>query len=160
MDVDTPVANTSAARAATSVPRNGPAPAPRTVVATAPAAAPATTPATAPATTPVPVPVTAPAAVSAPASRGGTRPPPITSRTSEIRQIRPHHTLLHRSAAREVNRLPIQRGRIPRSQSATRGASHRRGTSFRHRQPGPPPRRSTGLSSVVATLQQLQRRLG
>ncbi|XP_050340765.1 uncharacterized protein LOC126767246 [Bactrocera neohumeralis] len=195
MDVDTPVA---AARAATNVLRNGPAPAPRTVVATAPAAAPATTPATAPTTTPVPVPATSPAAVPAPAPRGGTRPPPTTSRTSEIHQIkcpicrRPHrlhhcgifrgmrpvqrqqvaqahghcHNCLSHthvtaaSRAREVNRLPIQRGRIPHSQSATRGASHRRGTSLRHRQPGPPPRRSTGLSSVVATLQQLQRLLG
>ncbi|XP_039968181.1 uncharacterized protein LOC120779898 [Bactrocera tryoni] len=72
----------------------------------------------------------------------------------------PHHTLLHRSAARELTRPAIQHGRIPRFQPASRGAPQRSGTSLRRRQPGPPPRRSTGLSSVVATLQQLQRLLG
>ncbi|XP_039969736.1 SH3 domain-binding protein 1-like [Bactrocera tryoni] len=149
MDVDTSVVTTPTARA-TNAPRTVPTPAPRTMVAT--------TPATAPATTPAPVPATASAAVLQSAPRGGTRPPPTPSRTTET--LRPHHTLLHRSAAREVNRPPIQRGRIPRFQSAARGAPQRGGTSLRRRQAGPPPRRSTGLSSVVATLQQLQRLLG
>ncbi|XP_039968916.1 cyclin-dependent kinase inhibitor 1C-like [Bactrocera tryoni] len=161
MDVDTPFATTPIARA-TNAPRTVPTPAPRTVVATTPATAPATTPATppapAPATTPAPVPATASAAVPQSAPRGGTRPPLLPSRTTET--LRPHHTLLHRSTAREVNRTPIHRGRIPRFQPAARAAPQRSATSTRRRQPGPPPRRSTGLSSVVATLQQLQRLLG
>ncbi|XP_039968138.1 cyclin-dependent kinase inhibitor 1C-like [Bactrocera tryoni] len=149
MEVDTPVTTTPTARA-TNAPRTGPSPAPRTVVAT--------TSATAPATTPPPVPATAPAAALQAAPRGGTRPPSHPSRTLET--LSPHHTLLHRSAARELTRTAIHRGRIPRIQPASRGAPQRSGTSLRRRQPGPPPRRSTGLSSVVATLQQLQRLLG
>ncbi|XP_050339102.1 uncharacterized protein LOC126765530 [Bactrocera neohumeralis] len=172
----------------------------------------------APATTPAPVPVSAPAAVPAPAPRGGTRPPPITSRTSETRRIRcpicrrihplhhcgifrgmrplqrqqvaqahgyclnclshthtttecesrglcqlcyrPHHTLLHRSSSREVNRPPNHRGHVSRLPPADRVIHQRSGTSVRRRQTGPPSRRSTGLSNVVATVQQLQRLLG
>ncbi|XP_049316996.1 uncharacterized protein LOC125779768 [Bactrocera dorsalis] len=211
MDIDTPAATTSTARAATNVPRNGPTPAPRTIAATASAAAPAT----APATTPAPVPAIAPAAVLPSAPRGGTRPPPIPSQITEPRRIRcpicrrphrlhhcgifrgmrplqrqqvaqahghcinclshthattecesrglcqmchrPHHTLLHRSSSREVNRPPIHRGRTPRFQPSARAAPQRSGTSLRRRQPGSPSRRPTGLSSVVATQQQLQR---
>ncbi|XP_049302985.1 cyclin-dependent kinase inhibitor 1C-like [Bactrocera dorsalis] len=118
MDIDTPAANTSTARAATNVPRNGPTPAPRTIVATASAAAPAT----APATTPAPVPATAPAAVLPSAPRGGTRPPPNPSQTSESRRI---------SSSREVNRPPIHGGRIPRFQPSARAAPQRSGTSLR-----------------------------
>ncbi|XP_050322990.1 uncharacterized protein DKFZp434B061-like [Bactrocera neohumeralis] len=163
MDVDTPVANTPTARAVTNVPRNGPAPAPRTVVATASAAAPATTPA------PVPAP------------RGGTRPPPITSRTSETRRISgsklPRPTGIASTACRTLIRLAesgcaschrrttrpsreLPQSRPPRLPPADRVIHQRSGTSVRRRQTGPPPSRSTGLSSVVATLQQLQRLLG
>uniref|UniRef100_A0A0K8WMA0 Uncharacterized protein n=1 Tax=Bactrocera latifrons TaxID=174628 RepID=A0A0K8WMA0_BACLA len=72
---------------------------------------------------------------------------------------RPHHTLLHRTAMRDDHRPAIPRSHATRHQSVTR-VHQRAGMAIRRRQPRPQPRRSTGLSSVVATLQQLQRLLG
>ncbi len=72
---------------------------------------------------------------------------------------RPHHTLLHRISRRDVGRPPTLRSRATGPRPSTR-AVHPRNVTPRRRQPRPQPRRSTGLSSVVATLQQLQRLLG
>ncbi|XP_069962716.1 uncharacterized protein [Bactrocera oleae] len=86
-----------------------------------------------------------------------------------------HHTFLHRTSRRDVRRPPA-----PRSRGAVRRPplrhpiQHQRPaaapqyrprnvgneTPARHRRPRLSSRRSTGLSSVVATLQQLQNLLG
>ncbi|XP_069968674.1 platelet glycoprotein Ib alpha chain-like [Bactrocera oleae] len=138
MDVDTPMTPTPTVRSATNVPRTGPSPMP-------PAAA-ATTLETAPATTPV----------SAPAPHGGTRlPPTLSSLPSE--QTTSHDTSSQLEARR---RPPTLRSRATRPQPSTRAVHPRSGTSIWRRQPGPQPRRSTGLSIVISTLQQLQRLLG
>ncbi|XP_036221603.1 uncharacterized protein [Bactrocera oleae] len=86
-----------------------------------------------------------------------------------------HHTLLHRTARRDNGRLTAshRRGvvrRLPRQASARprRSAPPPEPRSWRPRhdaitrrsQLRPQPRRATGLSSVVYTLQQLQRLLG
>ncbi|XP_039968571.1 uncharacterized protein LOC120780346 [Bactrocera tryoni] len=86
--------------------------------------------------------------------------------------VRAHHTLLHRA----TRRPPALRtsGNVRRSQRTPVTAYRRRGhaqvesrswrqnrtTSTRRHPLRPQSRRSTGLSSVVATLQQLQRLLG
>ncbi|XP_054091769.1 uncharacterized protein LOC128923528 [Zeugodacus cucurbitae] len=79
--------------------------------------------------------------------------------------MRPHHTLLHR----EGQPAPRNRGTNQRPQSnhvarrQPRHSDNRRshyGTFTRRRPHRSPSRRSTGLSNVVATLQQLQRLLG
>ncbi|XP_050340020.1 uncharacterized protein LOC126766172 [Bactrocera neohumeralis] len=90
--------------------------------------------------------------------------------------VRAHHTLLHRTTRRDSGRPPAPRtsGNVRRSQRTPVTAYRRRGhfpaesrswrqnrtTSTRRHQLRPQSRRSTGLSSVVATLQQLQRLLG
>ncbi|XP_049316798.1 uncharacterized protein LOC125779479 [Bactrocera dorsalis] len=90
--------------------------------------------------------------------------------------VRAHHTMLHRTTRRDSGRPPAPRtsGNVRRSQRTPvtayrrRGPSaaesrpwrHNRATSTRRHQLRPQSRRSTGLSSVVATLQQLQRLLG
>nr|XP_036219071.1 uncharacterized protein LOC118680988 [Bactrocera oleae] len=86
-----------------------------------------------------------------------------------------HHTLLHRNPRRDIGRPPAPRSRPPSRQPlSTRAIQHRRPAappvsrlrSHRNEAPmmrrhsRPQYRRSTGLSNVVATLQQLQRLLG
>ncbi|XP_069962457.1 uncharacterized protein [Bactrocera oleae] len=82
---------------------------------------------------------------------------------------RQHHTMLHRTPKRTVGRqlAPSRRSQQsshqdrPRRQAAPPPSRpSRQEASTRRRQPRPTYRRSTGLSSVVATLQQLQRLLG
>ncbi|XP_069962588.1 uncharacterized protein [Bactrocera oleae] len=82
---------------------------------------------------------------------------------------RQHHTMLHRTPKRTVGRqlAPSRRSQQsshpdrPRREAAPPFSRPRRQeASTRRRQPRPTYRRSTGLSSVVATLQQLQRLLG
>ncbi|XP_036214400.2 uncharacterized protein [Bactrocera oleae] len=82
---------------------------------------------------------------------------------------RQHHTMLHRTPKRAVGRqlAPSRRSQQSshpehnRRQAAPPPSRPRRQeASTRRRQPRPTYRRSTGLSSVVATLQQLQRLLG
>ncbi|XP_039967620.1 uncharacterized protein LOC120779439 [Bactrocera tryoni] len=90
--------------------------------------------------------------------------------------VRGHHTLLHRITRSDSRRPPAPRtsGNARRSQRTPVMAYRRRGpspaesrpwrqnraTSIRRHQLRPQSRRSTGLSSVLATLQQLQRLLG
>ncbi|XP_054082761.1 uncharacterized protein LOC128920175 [Zeugodacus cucurbitae] len=89
--------------------------------------------------------------------------------------VRSHHTLLHRTNRRDAGRqaAPRSSGNHRRSQRTVMTKYRRRGppsvesrhwqhraTSARRQQPRPHSHRSTGLSSVVATLQQLQRLLG
>ncbi|XP_069967897.1 uncharacterized protein [Bactrocera oleae] len=85
---------------------------------------------------------------------------------------RQHHTLLHRTPRREVNRQPAPRIRGANRPQQTNRVARRRRTAPRSesrpwRQHNVPPtrrrshyRRTSGLSNVVATLQQLQRLLG
>ncbi|XP_054090075.1 uncharacterized protein LOC128922690 [Zeugodacus cucurbitae] len=81
--------------------------------------------------------------------------------------MRMHHTLLHRDGGQQP--APHDRGTNRRSQTnhvARRQPQHSRSrrphySPFTRRRPHrSPSRRSTGLSNVVATLQQLQRLLG
>ncbi|XP_050338069.1 mucin-5AC-like [Bactrocera neohumeralis] len=124
MDVDTPVATTPTARA-TNAPRTVPTPAPRTMVAT--------TPATAPATTPAPVPATASAAVLQSAPRGGTRPPPTPSRTTEALRCpicRRPHGLHHCGIFRGMR--PVQRQQVVQAHGHCHNClSHTHGTVTR-----------------------------
>ncbi|XP_039968884.1 uncharacterized protein LOC120780684 [Bactrocera tryoni] len=85
-----------------------------------------------------------------------------------------HHTMFHRSTGPDVERHHAPRGRtasrrIPRSQPRRQAfpseesrawRHHPHATPHRRRHPRPQARRKTGLSNVVATLQQLQRLLG
>ncbi|XP_049302162.1 uncharacterized protein LOC125775548 [Bactrocera dorsalis] len=84
-----------------------------------------------------------------------------------------HHTMLHRNTGPDVERHHAPRGRTasrrpprpqPRRQTfpseESRFWGQRHTTSYRRRHPRPQARRKTGLSNVVATLQQLQRLLG
>ncbi|XP_049317714.1 uncharacterized protein LOC125780126 [Bactrocera dorsalis] len=87
---------------------------------------------------------------------------------------RPHHTLLHRHPRRAVARLSAPRSRdLARQAQPSRVARTRRRNVLAaprawrphndismRRQSSRPQRRTTGLSNVVATLQQLQRLLG
>ncbi|XP_036227985.2 uncharacterized protein [Bactrocera oleae] len=88
---------------------------------------------------------------------------------------RPHHTLLHRNPRRPGARPSVPRshdaGRRPQPSHAARPRQRQaldaprtwrqlNSTSTRHQPLRPHPRRRTGLSNVVATLQQLQRLLG
>ncbi|XP_039949370.1 uncharacterized protein LOC120767399 [Bactrocera tryoni] len=90
--------------------------------------------------------------------------------------VRAHHTLLHRTTRRDSGRTPAPRtsSNVRRSQRTPVTTYRRRGpspaesrpwrqnraTSTRRHHIRPQSRRSKGLSSVVATLQQLQRLLG
>ncbi|XP_039968033.1 uncharacterized protein LOC120779728 [Bactrocera tryoni] len=85
-----------------------------------------------------------------------------------------HHTMFHRNAGPDVERRHPPRGstasrRLPRpqprrqafpSEESRAWRRHHHTTSHRRRHPRPQARRRTGLSNVVATLQQLQRLLG
>nr|XP_014097648.1 mucin-7-like [Bactrocera oleae] len=136
MDVDTPMTPTPTVWSATNLTRTGPSPTPRAAAATNPATAPATTP------------------VSAPAPRGGTRPPPTLS-SQPLEQTTSHATSSHFEARRRSATYPSK----PRNKTSTLSSCGTPAESIRRRQPRPQPRRSTGLSNVVATLQQLQRLL-
>ncbi|XP_049309980.1 uncharacterized protein LOC125777891 [Bactrocera dorsalis] len=89
--------------------------------------------------------------------------------------MRPHHTILHRLTRNDtrqqpsgrnrgaIRRPPVSRDTRPRRTSGPSSSRVRRphnGASTRRQQPRPRPRRASGLSSVVATLQQLQSNLG
>ncbi|XP_039969719.1 uncharacterized protein LOC120781553 [Bactrocera tryoni] len=89
--------------------------------------------------------------------------------------MRPHHTMLHRAPGNDtsqppagrnrgaVQRPPLRRDARPRRTIGPSSSCARRphnGASTRRQQQRPRPRRTSGLSSVVATLQQLQRILG
>ncbi|XP_039968915.1 salivary glue protein Sgs-3-like [Bactrocera neohumeralis] len=78
---------------------------------------------------------------------------------------RPHHTMLHRTPKRPVARqLAANRSQQPSRHrwlvAPPSSRARRNEASPRRRQYRTSNRRSTGLSSVVATLQQLQRLLG
>ncbi|XP_050338606.1 voltage-dependent L-type calcium channel subunit beta-1 isoform X3 [Bactrocera neohumeralis] len=85
----------------------------------------------------------------------------------------PHHTMLHRTTRPDigqqsgshhrgaVRKPPISRNERSRRQPTTSSTRRQQnGTSTRRQQQTPRPRRTSGLSNVVATLQQLQRLLG
>lgn len=84
--------------------------------------------------------------------------------------MRSHHTLLHRDGGQpqgrgtnrrsQENRAARLRRAEPPLEPWTRTRRQQRNTPTRRRQTRPRSRQPTGLSSVVATLQQLQRLLG
>ncbi|XP_050338245.1 uncharacterized protein LOC126764621 [Bactrocera neohumeralis] len=89
--------------------------------------------------------------------------------------MRPHHTMLHRLTRNDTSQTPAGRnrgalrrpplGRDARSRRAIGPSSSRarrphNGASTRRQQQRPRPRRTSGLSRVVAPLQQLQSILG